>query len=133
MKKIIFLILLTINALTAEPTFNNRYSLGLDAFGFTWDSKHIVTKFDSAGQFQWHQVYGSPSYDYREEWPVLKNINRQIIMTSQYWKWIWAKTSNYEMQHQFWRLDSLGAAERTYTTPLLKPGTTIPWKMYPSF
>jgi hypothetical protein len=54
-------------------------------------------------------------------------------MAAQYRKWIWAKTSNYEMQHQFWRLDSLGAIERTYTTPLLKPGTTIPWKMYPPF
>jgi hypothetical protein len=99
----------------------------------TWDSKLIVTKFDSAGQFEWHQVYGSPSYEYREEWPVLKNINGQIVMAAQYWKWIWATTSNYEMQHQFWWLDSLGGIERSYTTPLLKPGTTIPWKMYPPF
>ena len=99
----------------------------------TWDSKLIVTKFDSLGNFEWHQVYGSPSYDYREEWPVLKNINGQIVMAAWRWKYIWATTSNYEMQHQFWWLDSLGGIERTFTTPILKPGTTTPWKMYPPF
>jgi hypothetical protein len=97
------------------------------------DTRVLTTKTDSSGNELWHQEYRSPSYDYREEWPVLKNINGQIVMAAWRWKSIWATTSNYEMQHQFWWLDSLGAIERTHTTPLLKPGTTIPWKMYPPF
>jgi hypothetical protein len=88
------------------------------------DSKILLTKTDSLGNEEWYRTYGSSSLYYREEWPVLRNIGGQIIMIARKWKWIWATTSNYEMMHQIWWIDSLGNIENIYTTTTIKPGTS---------